>query len=305
MSNKNPKLTAIPASRSKLPILKVRLALVLSILLFSSAMGVVSTVAWFVNKPAKVQSETPVPYGKGLAELAVISWLDGRELGGNKFDSFQIKNSKPLTHGPVVWDGFIRKTLPPPSNLVYENHKFITTIPMANDEGATVMTPIYVIVAVAFPGTAEPYVASMPSLRRVSEALSSAVFDYSDLPQENLPSSAVKQVTSWAEAFASDNRDQLKLLTGDTTPGYQFMGLGGFKAQDVSIKSSIYSGNTAYGNDTWLVRVRFTLVSANLFNQDTEMDLTIVDGSSGLPKIAGYGPAGAGLRSSSDTRVKL
>jgi hypothetical protein len=305
MSNKSPRLTAVPASKSKLPILRIRLILVLSTFALSSLMGIFATVAWVTNNKQPITTQTETPYGKGLAELAVISWLDGKDINANKLDTFLINSSKSLQHGPVVWDTFVRKTLPAPSNMIYENHQFITTIPYTNADNIVEMTTIYVVVSIAFPENGSPYIASQPSFKRIKIQPSDASFDYTNISSTGLPGNSIKQVTAWANAFASDNRDQLKLLSGDTTDGYEYPGIGNFTANNVSVISAIYSGNTVYGNDTWLARVRFTLSSANLFNQDTEMDLTIVDGSTGLPKIIGYGPAGSGLRASSDTRVKI
>ena len=305
MSARSPKLSAVPASRSKLPILKIRLYLVIGVLGLSSLMGMFSTVAWILNKPQAVDTSSNVPYGKGLAELTVNSWLDGVGIYANQLDNVDIRNSKALPHGKVVWDSFTRKSLPAPSNLLYEVHTFMTTIESLDTDGNAVSAATYISVAVAFPGSGEAYIASMPSFRKIPVAESSAVFDYTDLSSLSVPNNANKQVKAWASAFAEDDRDQLKLLSGDTIEGYQYLGMGGFKVGSVVVESAMNSGNTTYGADTWLVRVRINLISADLFNQDTEMDLTIVNGSSGLPKIIGYGPAGSGLMSEAETRVRL
>ncbi|MFM7088855.1 MAG: hypothetical protein ACKOW9_05000 [Candidatus Paceibacterota bacterium] len=296
----NPKLTAVPSARSRLPVLQIRLALILGTLLFASLMGVVSTVAWISNKPAPVDLRGAVAYGKSIAETAAHEWLSGKVISVPMLSNVDLPNSsKPLKFSELAWEGFTRESLP--TGLIYERHTFLTTIESSDEIG---YKPIKVLVVVAFPRGQDAYLAALPSFSPVTQVPVSKVFDYSDLETENLPSNVDDQIRKWASAYAMDERETLKLLTGDSSDGAEYAGLGEFNVSNVKVLSAIPAGDTGYGSDTWLVRVTMTLVSDYGFKTNSEMDITVTEAGSGLPRIVGWSGAGAGLRGGNDTRIK-
>ena len=298
---KEPRLTAIPATRSRLPVLQLRLALVLGSLVLSAVMGVVSTIAWIGNKPPALDLRGAVAYGRAVAEVAAESWLDGKSVALPVLDGIELpQDGKMLPHGSVVWEGFTRESLP--NGLVYERHTFLTTINGVGEDGEPNLKLLRVAVSVAFPNGAQAVLASLPSLESVDNRSSSKVFDYSDLQTEDIPGSVQAQLQKWANAYATDDRSNLQQITGDSTPKVEYVGLGGFIAGTPSVIAALPAGETDYGSDTWLVRSRVPLSGANGFSSEIEMDLTVVEASSGLPRIVGWGPAGSGLRGPIETR---
>lgn len=299
---RKPRLTAVPAARSRFPVLQIRLALVLGSLLFAALMGIISTVAWINNKPAAVDLSGNVAYGRGVAQVAVNTWLDGKNVLIPGLKDVTLRGSgKPLPHGDVVWDSFKRQQLPG-SGLIYERHSFITTIDGKNDDGQSVVRLVKVSVTVAFPAGQQAVLAAAPSLEPVDPRSYDGSFDYSDLRPKAVPGNVPAQLQAWAEAYASDDRSALKQLTGDGTAGVEYAGIGGFALDSVSVVNAIPAGATTYGADTWLVRARILLIGANEFSSVSEMDITVVSASSGLPRIVGWGPAGVGLLGPLDTR---
>ena len=300
---REPRLTAVPAARSRMPLLQIRVAVILGSLVAAALLGLVSTVAWIANKPQPADLGPVTTYGRGLAEVAANSWLDGTPLAVATLNNVTLKTGSALVHGPIAWDGFSRSSLPAPSGLVYERHRFVTTIAGLDDKGKQTWRPVMLTVTVAFPTSSSPVLASLPSLESVTTAGSGKVFDYTDLSDKQLPSGASAQLQSWVQYWVTDNRAQLKQLTGDGQPGAVYVGLGGFANGELSVVSSLPAGATQYGQDTWLVRARVRLIGANEYSQEMEMDLTVIDASSGLPRVIGWGPAGVGLRGPNETRA--
>jgi hypothetical protein len=298
---REPRLTAVPATRSRLPVLQLRLALVLGSLVLSAVMGIISTIAWIGNKPAPVDLRGAQAYGQAVAQIAAQSWLDGKSVTLPVLESVVIPPTGPgLPHGPVVWEGFTRESNS--SGLVFERHTFLTTVNGVDENGDPTMTLLRVAVSVAFPGTSQAALAALPSLEPVDDRASDKVFDYSDLELDDLPNEVSPQLVEWAKAYAADDRANLKQLTGDSAGGVEYVGLGGFVAEEPNVIAALPAGDTSYGSDTWLLRARIPLQGANGFTSEIEMDLTVVEASSGLPRIVGWGPAGVGLRGPNETR---
>ena len=70
-----PRWTALPASRSKAPILQIRLFLVLGALILAAVLGVVSTVAWLNVKPTP---PTPTPVSQSASATVATNYLLGQ-----------------------------------------------------------------------------------------------------------------------------------------------------------------------------------------------------------------------------------
>lgn len=301
-----PRLTAVPAARSRLPVLQIRLAAVLGSLLLAAVMGIVSTVAWMTNQPPTPDYRLALPQGKAVAELAAVGWLEGTPLVVPALENVTLPDSPgKFVYTNFTWEGFNTDVLP--NGFPYELHRFIVSQPIQVDSTRTSNRLLRLTVAVMLSG-GKGYLAAVPAIEPVDMRGVRGVFDYSDVSDNALPGGAQAQVEKWASSWASDNRDQLKLLTGDTTAGIEYPGLGGFTATQTIVENALPAGNTVIGGltyyDAYLVRVRISLTGsgANQFMTESEMDLTVVNASSGLPLIIGWGPAGAGLRGPADTR---
>jgi len=298
-----PRLTAVPASRSRMPILKIRLALVLGSLLVAALLGLVSTLAWLTNSTPAPDPSSMQPKGKGIAVITAEAWLSGRPVLVPALKDVTLPETKaPMVHSDLTWEGYVSRTLP--SGIAYELHRLLVVFPFTLDNGMKSNRVMRVYVTVALGADGRPYLATMPSLSAVDMRDGQGRVDYTDLSPKDLPSGAVEQIDAWAAAWATDDRDQLKLITGDTAAGVEYMGLGGFTSEGSQVTAGLPAGDTTYGSDTYLVRVRISLTAggANQYQTETDMDLTMIDTTSGLPRIVGWGPAGAGLRGPSETR---
>lgn len=295
------RITAVPAKRSSAPILQIRLILVLGSLILAAVAGIVSTFAWLSLSIPEPDLTKALPQGKSVAEVAADNWVNGTPLTVPSADIVFPENSKPLPYSSLVWDGFTSGTLP--SGSVYELHSF--ALQLGNEDNGP--KNMILTVPIAINSQNEPIVIGLPYLEQATASGEEIIFDYSDVGSGALPSGASEQITKWAQSWASDNREQLKLLTGDTTNGVEYRGIGGFTADRIQILNALPSGDNQYGSDTYLVRIRVFLSgdSANEFNTATELDLTLANASSGLPKIVGWGPAGKGLLGPQDTRIVI
>lgn len=300
------RLTAVPAKRSSAPVLQIRLILVLGSLLLAAVAGVVSTFAWLSLSIPEPDLTKALPEGKAVAEIAAKDWLNGEVLSVPSSGIELPKSANPLPYSALSWDGFTTSSLP--SGVVYELHSFSLQLVEPSPDGkSTVKRNMILTVPVSLNSEGDPIIVGFPYMEQSSTKPEEIIFDYTDVASGALPGGASEQITKWAQSWASDNREQLKLLTGDTTGGVEYRGIGGFAPDRVQILNAVPGGNNSYGSDTYLVRVRIFLSSssANKFTTATELDLTLADASSGLPKIVGWGPAGKGLSGPQDTRITL
>jgi hypothetical protein len=299
------RLTAVPAKRSSAPILQIRIILVLGSLLLAAAAGIFSAFAWLSLTIPEPDLSKALPEGKAIAEIAAKDWLSGTPLSVPSSNVELPGSENPLPYSTLNWDGFTPGTLP--SGNLYELHSFSLQLLVTDEEGKTSKKNMILTVPISLNSDGDSIVVGLPYLEQSNVTSENIVFDYSDVNSEQLPPGATQQITKWAQNWATDNREQLKLLTGDTTQGVEYKGIGGFDAERVQIVNSLPGGDTAYGSDTFLVRIRIFLSSksANKFSTATELDLTLADTNSGLPKIVGWGPAGKGLQGPQDTRVIL
>jgi len=303
-----PRLTAIPAARSKAVVLKVRFWSILGALLFAAGVGVFAAVSYLTFEPPFVDVEAAKPRGLAVAELAANDFLYGGALAVPAVqDQDPPAGSAVDVIGPVVWDRFVTSTLP--NGVPLEMHKFlfhrtVKAPDTVNPDGQTVEGKVNVqlmelSVLVAVPSDANPAIAARPHMVPAVYADLAVRTDYSDSDLiETLPSAAVNQLRAWGSAWARDDSEQLKLLTGDQTADVRYVGLGGYSLNGMTVVSAL-----EFAPDEFLVRVRVGLRGANGSILEMDMDLTVTAASSGLPKVVGWGPAGSGLRRPEDVRV--
>lgn len=303
-----PRLTAVPAARSKAAVLKVRFWAILGALLFAASVGIFAAVSFLTFEPAVVDVEASKPRGLAVAELAANDFLFGGTLPVPEVkDQNPAPGSAVVVVGPVVWDRFTRSTFP--NGIEFESHKFLfhrevrapstTTGSGEVVEGALTLQLMELTVLVAVPVDVNPVVAALPYMVPAVYSNLAIKADYSDSELvKSLPAPAVAQLRAWGESWAKDDAQQLKLLTGDQTPNVRYVGLGGYTLAEMRVLSSL-----EFGQDSFLVRVRLALRSANGSILEMDMDLTVTSASSGLPKVSGWGPAGSGLKTPADVRV--
>ena len=303
-----PRLTAIPAARSKAAVLKVRFWLVLSVLLFAAGAGVFAAVSFLTFQPPVVDLEAEKPLGRAVAELAVNDFLSGGEiLVPEVRDQNPPTGSAVEVFGPLVWDRFTKSLLPngvPVELHTFLVHRSLRGPTVVDESGATIegertLQLMEVSVLVATPVDTNPAVAARPYMIPAVYSDLDVRTDYSDSTLlKTLPGPAINQLRAWGSAWARDDSEQLKLLTGDQTPNVRYVGLGGYSLNGMSVISAL-----EFAPDEFVVRARVGLRSANGSILEMDMDLTITAASSGLPKVVGWGPAGSGLRRPESVRV--
>jgi len=303
-----PRLTAVPAARSKAAVLKVRFWSILGALLFSAAVGIFAAVSFLTFEPEVVDVEAAKPRGLAVAEIAAHDFLFGGALAVPEVVGQNPSVGSAVTvTGPVIWDRFTRQTFP--NGVPVESHKFLfyrelrepslTTSTGEVIEGKATFQLMELTVLVAVPVDVNPVVAARPHMVPALYSDLAVKTDYTDSALlAPLPSPAVSQLRAWGEAWAKDDAQQLKLLTGDQTPNVRYVGLGGYVLAEMRVISAL-----EYEADSFLVRTRLALRGANGSILEMDLDLTVTSASSGLPKVSGWGPAGSGLKRPADVRV--
>jgi hypothetical protein len=304
-----PDLTAVPAARSRAATLKLRFALLFSTLVLAAFSGIFAAVAFINYEPPVVDITENVPRGRAVAELAAESFLSAGPLPVPSLGQPLPTGQDPAVEvfGPITWNSFTRSTLP--SGEKVESHRFLfyRTIRSGGsvaEDGAILNQRVEyelmeLTVLVAVPSKGDPALAARPFFTPAEYVLPEGfVADYTDQDIESLPQPATDQITAWATAWAEDDYERLKLMTGDTAPKVRYRGLGGFTVTAVNIYSAL-----PVLEDAYLVRARVVLESANGSRLEMDMDLTVTEASTGLPKVSGWGPAGSGVRRPADVRV--
>lgn len=301
-------MTAVPAARSKAAVLKVRFWALLLALLFTAGIGLFAAVSFLTFQPEIVDVDDAKPRGLAVAELAANDFLFGGE-----FLVPQVPGQDPPSgstvdvSGPLVWDRFSRYTLP--NGTPVESHRFLfhrtlrsggtttETGAIVNEDVRFQLMDLAVLVAV--PLDTNPVLAARPYMTPAVYADAEIIADYSDFElAAPLPAGAAEQIGSWGKAWAEDDSEKLKLLTGDLTANVRYVGLGDYSFQEIRVLSA-----SEFAEDAFMVRVRIVLGRANGSILEMDMDLTITSASTGLPKVSGWGPAGSGLRTPADVRV--
>ena len=298
---KLPRLTAVPsdtssgharpAKRSSAAVLRVRLAVVLTVLLVSSAAGVFSAAAWLLA-PGRGSSPTvdptPVAQARAEAELVLLSFLNAEPFTVPLADGVAADPTAQGAAAPAVLDGYawsgfeLVELASPGKQSVFEVHRFVVSF-----EGTPELFDAYVTLSLTQSG---PVLAAYPSLLPTrSPPTANARVDYTDFEQVPVPEPVRARVVEWATAFAADSRSALFSFSGDNNAGV-YRGLGGFTAHDVAILSAVHHS----GGEFLLVRSGVRLVSANGYAMYNELDLLIGSHNTPRPYVVAWGPAGSG-----------
>jgi hypothetical protein len=303
-----PRLTAVPAARSKAAALKIRFWVLLAALLFAAGAGVFAAVSYLTFQPPVSDPAAGEPLGLAIAVISAEEFL---AVVGLPLPDAGLRASGTATGvphaGPLAWGGFVRFSIP--NGLPMESHRFLFNREIRTPGGMSASGELLpdtveyqlmtLTVLVAVPAGSNPVLAALPYMAPANYPDLEIVADYSDSNlAKALPTPAVAQLRAWGEAWAADNSTQLRLLTGDQTSGVRYVGLGGYSLREIRVLSAL-----EIGKDLYLARIRVVLRGANESILEMDMDLTITAASSGLPKVTGWGPAGSGIRTPADVRV--
>lgn len=138
-----------------------------------------------------------------------------------------------------------------------------------------------------------PFLGGLPSISAMPNAgrgASSAINYNNDFRQQfSLTGPENQQVAAWAQAFASDNSQQLYALTGDTAPA-TFVGIRGWKLLGHAVTSA------APGKTTVIAQVALVLQSRSNPSVivTSSYDLLLGDLNHAVPSVVAWGPPGSG-----------
>jgi hypothetical protein len=280
--------TQIPAARSSAPVLKIRVYAVLGALVVAALCGVFATVAWLANNP---DIPDPVPQPQALAEAAVAAdaFLTGQattlavaEGVDRRFGSGDTAVALPGATR-AHWASF---TVGEVAGRTYEVHRFVVA--------GSPPRQLWVTVELT---TSGPILAASPAVGPLPVAPDGRpALDWRELPTETRVTDDLRRVAGeWAAAYAADDRDRLRSLTGDLE-ARTYAGLGGFTVESATVVSTVELGDSG----DWVARVRVVLVGAppgeglEGFRGVVEFDLRVADPATGNPKVVAWGPAGSG-----------
>lgn len=290
--------SSIPAARSSAPVLRVKLAIVFTLLALAVITGPASLVMVLTRPtPAPVVQGTPISMTTAAAQIIATDFLAGRPTllaaaNGTAADPSAVSQSfsypsLPLPHGhlayrQLVFAGSSQRT----DNLVtYELDYFLVETP----------TTLYTMTVPMLDTPQGPVLGALPSLTTYTPATSNALdpLDYStdvgftlgNTAYPNYASYIQNAVAAWATAFAAGNQAGLQAVAQyPVQPVYP--ALGGFVAGAPTITAEVATATGLY------VRVAVPLRQGR-FATVSSYDLLVTNADSASPQIVSWGPAGA------------
>jgi len=284
-----PEWTAVPAQRSSLLVLKARLYILLGALLLASCFGLFSAIAWLTAETPQPDYAIAKPVAAGLAELIAKDFLDARPAtypvaeGIEKTLRSEGRNASPIEYFSLIPDRWERETI---VGTNIESHRFL----VSTSQDVMALTIIIGI------DTPVPTLLAYPSLEPafVKEVGEVPSFEYQSVPGlvERIPKPVVDAVNTWADAFASDNQEQLRQIVGDpTAQAGDYKGIGGYISFGTAELRTVVS--TVNG---FVIRTRLVLEdsSAEGTRMRSDYDLLVTQVETNLPKVVAWGPPGSG-----------
>ena len=267
--------------------LKIRLWLVMGALVTAAVIGVFGGMAWLTNQPEPPPEPPPVPEAVGFAGEVATAWVLGRPLSVpvaanvSPVISQGVRDGKPLAGvGPVIWDSF--ELLQPQPERFIEVHRFILS--------GSPPRMLEVTVELTNSGPVLAAAPAMAPLALSGEAVTR--LDYTDVEGAPRLTDDVRDVADkWAQAFAGDDRDRLRELTGDVEQRV-YAGLGGFTVSDTKVVSAVPSPQVP---GSWVVRVESRLEDEAGFAGAVEWDLLVSGPETANPRVTAWGAPGRGL----------
>lgn len=325
--------SAIPAARSSLPVLKIRLFLVMGSLLLAAALGLVSTFAW-LSRPNVASGGSPSPHALGFATTIATDYLtdqpvtlmNGLVSGLNPSLGHPVRPDSGMGVTSFGYDTFV--TGPNPA---YINGDFLETyyFDVATHQGNYLLAvPVDVTSTgnslAAYP-TLLPYVNLSPSypsgppatygIYSATPNTSATQIDYSHDTNpvgcsgcsSSLPQPVTSVISQWASDFTSTSSaaqaDLQKNVVGDASalPG-SYIGLSGVRPLSPSAyvtviggtQQSTTIGTTTYPADIIHITLLLSPTSAKGFTVSSDYDLLVIDPQTSTPHVVAWGPAGSG-----------
>jgi len=168
--------------------------------------------------------------------------------------------------------------------------------------------------------TTLPYLASPPVMMPATQIVQTNETNL-DTPSESagykdtkLNDFSVNAITEWASAYAQNDGDSLKRISGDQNPYHRYAGIGGFSVQGSAIPVWSYENNFATADnledDFIITRIQFNMVKridgarsdtqkevigsgTGEFVQTQTFDIMLRNFNAGTPNIVAWGPAGS------------
>lgn len=339
--NSPTRFTWVPARRSNEATATKRVRRILIVLTIAAIMGPLSFLFVLAKGEPVLDTSSLVPEGRAVADAAAYQFLTGQPVSvpaANTLDLEPLRSgaSGPVTALPypassITWDSFERHTFGGSDGrapVLFEVHSFLVVPSIPEASGArTELTPeqkekqaesnnatpedallvpqeLQVSVLLTQDG---PRLAAAPAFAPWDDASKEqgGIADYSDLTSGDtaeVPSQVVKQISVWANAYATDDRQALLTVTGDSDPNHTYLGLGGFTVAAEGSQVQILSASNA-GPDRLLLRVRVrmqeTTTTATVAEGQApyvsvqDFDVLVASPNNAQPAVQAWGPAGS------------
>lgn len=282
-----PSWSSIPAPRSALPMLKIRLWALLGALLLAAATGMFSTYAWLTAEPPVIDFSSARPYAQGHAVAIAEAWVNGR-----------------TTTLPVA-DGIDARFNEVSSGGIHRTVKSISVVDWKRESvnGRVVETQFVLVDAVeadfivalpfVFDG-ATPVLAAYPSIQPSRFVGPPPALEYQDVAAklEEIPTAVRERLEQWGRAYGASDGSALRDLADDTAAtADMYRGLGSFTlAASPEIRTAVQVSPGVI-----VVRARFIFIPQDApagFSSDFDLLITAADSTK--PRIVAWGPPGSG-----------
>jgi hypothetical protein len=304
-------LTAVPAQRSSLPLLRIRRRIVLVLLILAALAGVGALVAWAIAPTPEILIPVTTDLtAESLARVATLDYLAARD------SAVPAASDVDTQYGAATANG----GNPQPMTVLDLSFVKSSTYTLGDTVGAmeTIQQETFsadlakglYTVNVAMLKTSGGWVlAAQPSLSpaQLSGPVDSAGIDYSSLYTKeqsgkvaDLPDSdaVTRQIDTWATAYAQDGGNSVGLytVTGDQNPNHHYTGLNGWSVDTPTIDDFVAAPN-AGGGQSLIVRVSLVLhpggANGPTLNADYDVLVELASPSQGNPPVTAWGPAGS------------
>lgn len=290
-----PAWSSIPAARSSLPVLRLRLWLVLGALLASAALGLFSAMAWILDDPAPVDFTQARPRAQGHAVAIAEAWLAGRATSlpvAQGIDPTFNESSGGGAYVTVLSITPVRWTRSNVVGIEVETHYLLVD---GKEADFVAVLPFRFVAASANRGyPATPVLAAYPSLLPADPSTVTEALEYQnvELAADGGPPAEVQvRLEQWGQAYAANDGATMRDLADDTAARPEsYQGLGG-----MALYGPPEVRATVSTNDGLVLRVRFGFIPAGApsgFSMDLDMLVTAPDSTK--PRIVAWGPPGSG-----------
>jgi hypothetical protein len=300
--------SALPAARSKAPVLQIRLYVVLGLLLISAAAGIVSTIAWMNVKPATATPQpdtatasatvatdfllgqpTPIPVAPPATSTNGAQWTLDPTLGvttpvalGTR-ELYSLTLDKSGSHGY----GYTITTYGSAPNVTYVETDYYVAV--TNYGTFDVAVPMYIT-------PAGPELAALPTLLPYTPQASGTLngLDYHTEPgYETAPAAVATAAQTWAQDYVG-NSSALGTEVANPSGDTDYAGLSGFTL----ISATPIGAVPGTGTDAPYIYLRERLVispaSAKGVTLSMDFDLMLTTPTSGnVYNVVAWGPAGS------------